>query len=101
MSAMHGTMMIKNHVKSKCGESSHTKKQKQMLYMDPLPSHHLEVFEKTVASHNNINHRQAKYHVGPHDGVLVKPFRTVISQYLPLSGNIFAKKVEPISLPVT
>ena len=79
MSAMHGTMMLNNYVKSECGESSH--KKQQMLYMDPLPSHHLEVFEKTVASHNNINHRQAKYHVWPHlahDGVLVKPFRELL-----------------------
>ena len=74
MSAMQGTMMLKNYVKSKCGESSHKKKkQQQMLYMVPLSSHHLEILEKTVAFHN-INHRQAKYHVGPHlahDGVQV------------------------------
>ena len=24
---------------------------------------------KSLAFHNNINHRQAKYHVGPHDGM--------------------------------
>ena len=44
------------------------------VYVEPLPSLYIEVFEKTVAFHNNVNHWQAEY-VRPH---LVKPFRELL-----------------------
>ena len=74
---------VKNRVKSKCVERSHTQKKTttNALYGSVTITSSLSVLENRGISHNNINHRQAKYHVGPHlahDGVLVKPFRELL-----------------------
>ena len=60
MSVMHGNRMLKNNMLNPNLVKVHTKTQNMTLF-GAVTFTYLEAFEKTVAFHKNINHRQAKY----------------------------------------